>query len=132
MHTIDMILLTLYFIGAICSIYIIFAHREYFRGRFKAGVVNLFMVAMLFFLVAYAFKMGVAIWMRLSTALSVQDAVLKSFQTYTWTIAMFGTTAGLVILSILTYTKRYDLFVYLRKIDKKGGAEDVQDRTEGQ
>ena len=128
MHTIDMILLSLYFIGAICSVYIIFAHREYFQGRFKAGVVSAFMLAMLFFLVAYAFKMTMAIWIRLSTALTSRGAVLEAIQTYTWTIAMFGTTAGLVILAVLTYTKRYDLFVYLRKIDKKGEPGDADQR----
>lgn len=128
MHTIDMILLTFYFIGAICGVYNLVAHRKYFKERFKSGVVSAFMLAMLFFLGAYTFKMFVAIWIRLSTSLTGRDAVLESIQTYAWTIAMFGTTTGLVILSILTYTKRYDLFVYLRKIDKKGEPDDDDQR----
>lgn len=128
MHTIDMILLTLYFIGAISGVYNLIAHRKYFKERFKSGVVSAFMLAMLFFLAAYTFKMVIAIWMRLSTSLTGRGAVLEAIQTYAWTIAMFGTTTGLVILSILTYTKRYDLFVYLRKIDKKGEPNDVEER----
>lgn len=73
--------------------------------------------------------MVIAIWIRLSTSLTGRGAVLEAIQSYAWTIAMFGTTAGLVILSILTYTKRYDLFVYLRKIDKEGEPDDVDSGT---
>ncbi|WP_239303909.1 hypothetical protein [Paenibacillus sp. ACRRY] len=123
-----MIILTTYFICAICGVYNLLAHGKYFKERFKSGVVSAFMLAMLFFLGAYTFKMFVAIWIRLSTSLTGRDAVLEAIQTYAWTIAMFGTTTGLVILSILTYTKRYDLFVYLRKIDKKGEPDDVEER----
>ncbi|CAM4469204.1 hypothetical protein [Paenibacillus xylanexedens] len=129
MHTIDMILLTLYFIGAICGVYNLIKHAPYFKERFKSGVVSAFMLAMLFFLGAYTFKMVIAIWIRLSTSLTGRGAVLEAIQSYAWTIAMFGTTAGLVILSILTYTKRYDLFVYLRKIDKKGEPDNVDSGT---
>lgn len=49
MHTIDMILLTLYFIGAVCGVYNLIKHAPYFKERFKSGVVSAFMLAMLFF-----------------------------------------------------------------------------------
>lgn len=42
-----------------------------------------------------------------------------TIETYAWTIAQAGTTVGLVILAVLTYTKRFDLFVKLKIFDKK-------------
>lgn len=49
MELINLILITLYIISIAASLYIIHAHKAYFNERFKAGVVSVFMLAMLFF-----------------------------------------------------------------------------------
>lgn len=38
---------------------------------------------------------------------------------YSWAIAQFGTTGGIIILAILTRSGKYDQFIYLKKIDRK-------------
>ncbi|GIP38624.1 hypothetical protein J31TS4_19040 [Paenibacillus sp. J31TS4] len=119
-HAIDLVLLSLYLVALACALYIIGAHIPYYRERIKSGVVNLFMVAMLFFLVAYVFKMVTVIWIRMAAILQYKDPALEAIQLYAWAIAQLGTTAGLVSLAVLTYTKHFDLFIYLRKIDRKG------------
>ncbi|NHN29434.1 hypothetical protein [Paenibacillus agricola] len=118
-EVIDFVLLSLYMISLSCALYIVFAHRAYFKDRVKTGVVNLFMVAMLFFITAYIFKMVTVIWIRAATVLEWNDTLVKMLQTSAWTIAQLGTTIGLASLAIVTYTRRYDLFIYLRKIDRK-------------
>lgn len=120
MQAIDIILLTFYLLSLSCSIYVISAHRTYFKERFKAGVVNLFMIAMLFFLSAYTIKMCSVILIRLAAIFDWNYPLLETIQLYIWFVAQLGTTTGLICLAILTWTKRYDLFVYLRKVDKKG------------
>ncbi|WP_433943454.1 hypothetical protein [Paenibacillus sp. SN-8-1] len=117
---IDLILISLYVVAVVCAIYIIGAHRKYFKERFKAGVVSAFMLAMLFFLGAYTFKMLTVLWIRASKLLGAETVLMQTLQLYAWTIAQIGTTLGLVILAVLTYTKRFDLFIYLRKVDRKG------------
>lgn len=120
MQAIDIILLSLYLLSLTCSIYVISAHRKYFKERFKVGVVNVFMIAMLFFLSAYTIKMCSVILIRLSVIFGWNYPLLETIQLYIWFVAQLGTTTGLISLAILTWTKRYDLFVYLRKVDKKG------------
>lgn len=117
MRVIDYILITEYLISIACSLYIIIGHASYFKERFAKGAVSLFMLAMLFFLCAYTIKMVTAVWIRVGSA--VGDPTAITIETYTWTIAQAGTTLGLVILAILTFTKRYDLFIKLRKFDKQ-------------
>lgn len=80
-------------------------------------VVSLFMLAAFFFLGAYTVKMAVAFWIRFSTA-PVPDAIRSSLQSDAWAIAQTGTTIGLVILTLLMYTRRQDLFVVLSEIRK--------------
>ena len=121
LHVIDWVLLVLYTTSISSAVYIITAHRKYFRERFKSGIVNLFMVAMLFFLTAYCIKMGVAVWIRSSEVLGGRTEAVETAQLLCWTIAQVGTTIGLVSLAILTYTRRYDLWIYIKRtIDKKG------------
>ena len=120
MQAIDIILLTFYLLSLTCSIYVISAHRKYFKERFKVGVVNVFMIAMLFFLAAYTIKMFSVILTRLSVVFGWNYPLLETIQLYIWFVAQLGTTTGLISLAVLTWTKRYDLFVYLRKVDKKG------------
>ncbi|MNT19130.1 hypothetical protein D3C71_1692160 [compost metagenome] len=120
----DLILISLYIVAVVCAIYIIGAHRKYFRERFKAGVVSAFMLAMLFFLGAYTFKMATVLWIRASKVLGTETALMQTLQLYAWTIAQIGTTLGLIILAVLTYTKRFDLFIYLKKMDRKGESGD--------
>lgn len=120
MQVVDFIILFLYVIAIACAVYIIFSHRKYFKERFRKGVVSAFMLAMLFFLSAYTFKMITAFWIRLSGVLYDRDPLLVAVQTNAWAVAQFFTTLSLVILAILTYTRRYDLFIYLKKIDRRG------------
>lgn len=119
MGVINAITLVLYTVSCIAALYIVIAHGGYFKARFKAGVVNLFMLAMLFFLVAYIFKMGVAICIRVATITSHITPHLQDIFDVLWAIAMFGTTFGFMILAVLTHKKRFDLFVYLRKRELK-------------
>lgn len=116
MRVIDIILITEYMISIACSLYIIIAHASYFRDRFAKGAVSLFMVAMLFFLCAYTVKMVTAVWIRVGDA---GDLTVITIETYAWTIAQAGTTIGLAILAVLTFTKRFDLFVKLKNFDRK-------------
>lgn len=116
MRIIDYVLITEYLVSIACSLYIILAHAPYFKERFAKGAVSLFMLAMLFFLCAYTVKMVTAVWMRVGNA---NELTAITIETYAWTIAQAGTTAGLVILAVLTFTKRFDLFVKLKNFDKK-------------
>jgi hypothetical protein len=119
-HIVDLILLVLYAASMGSAIYILAAHHTYFKERFKLGVVNLFMLAMLFFLSAYMIKMGVAVWIRASQVFGFRTPDVETSQMLAWMIAQIGTTFGLVSLAVLTYKKRFDLWVYLRKNDRKG------------
>lgn len=124
MFIIDLILISLYVVAIVCAVYIIGAHRKYFKERFKSGVVSAFMLAMLFFLSAYTFKMLTVLWIRAGKVLGLDSQLMQTLQLYAWTLAQLGTTIGLIILAILTYTKRYDLFFYLKKMDKEVESKD--------
>jgi hypothetical protein len=117
MSIIDIVLLIAYSISFICALLLIAALFLYFRKRLRARVVSLFMLAAFFFLGAYTVKMAVAFWIRFSST-SGSDAVLSSLQSEAWAIAQTGTTVGLVILTLLMYTKRQDLFLVLSGIRK--------------
>lgn len=116
MRIIDYVLITEYLVSIACSLYIILAHAPYFRERFAKGAVSLFMLAMLFFLCAYTIKMVTAVWIRVGDA---GDLTAITIETYAWAIAQVGTTVSLVILAVLTFTKRFDLFVKLKNFDKR-------------
>lgn len=117
MSSIDIVLLLAYSISFICALLLMAALFLYFRRRFRVRVVSLFMLAAFFFLGAYTVKMAVAFWIRFSSA-PVPDAIRSSLQSDAWAIAQTGTTLGLVILTLLMYTRRQDLFVVLSEIRK--------------
>lgn len=119
MELINLILIPLYIISIAASLYIIHAHKAYFNERFKAGVVSVFMLAMLFFLIAYTFKMFIVLLIRAAAAFGFGSAELDVWLQYGWTLSQVGTTAGLVSLAWLTWNKRYDLFLILRKADRE-------------
>lgn len=131
MGVIDIVLLLLYVLAIGCSIYIINSHRSYYHERFRSGVVSVFMLAMLFFLAAYTFKMLIVLLMRSAIAFGFSSPQLDEWLLYGWTVAQIGTTAGLASLAWLTWRKRYDLFLFLRRVDKKGeeelGQEQISD-----
>ncbi|AIQ43827.1 hypothetical protein MKZ24_08380 [Paenibacillus sp. FSL R7-0297] len=116
MSIIDIVLFIAYSISFICALLLIAALFLYFRKRFQVRVVSLFMLAVFFFLGAYTVNMAVAFWIRFST--SGSDAVLSSLQSEAWAIAQTCTTVGLVILTLLMYTKCQDLFLVLSGIRK--------------
>lgn len=128
MGVIDVLLLLLYVIAIVCSLYIIFKHRKYFQERFQKGVVSIFMLAMLFFLAAYTFKMGIVLLIRASEVFGFASLELSDRLVEGWALAQIGTTCGLVSLAWLTYSGRYDQFVQLRKMDKKI-EEDIKDEN---
>ncbi|MNI90417.1 hypothetical protein D3C73_1479360 [compost metagenome] len=68
------------------------------------------MLAAFFFLGAYTVKMGVAFWIRFSSA-SGDSAVYAALKSQAWAVAQTGTTLGLLILTVLMYTRRQDLFM---------------------
>ncbi|MEK8215488.1 hypothetical protein [Paenibacillus sp. FSL L8-0463] len=127
MGVIDIILLSLYIIAIITAVYILFKHRSYFHERFRKGVVSVFMLAMLFFLAAYTFKMIIVLLIRAAAVFGFATPELSTWLLHGWTIAQIGTTGGLVALAWLTWTGRYDQFVTLRRLDKKieGDIEDA-------
>lgn len=119
MHMIDFLLLVLYSTAAACGIYIIYRHRQYFYERFKKGVVSVFMLAMLFFLMAYTFNMLIILLFRLVALLGADSAARLIWLNYSWAIAQFGTTVGIIILALMTRSGKYDQFIYLKKIERK-------------
>ncbi|MCE3203359.1 hypothetical protein [Paenibacillus sonchi] len=120
MGVIDVLLLIAYSMSLICALLLIAALFLYFRRRLRAKAVSLFMVAAFFFLSAYTFQMAIALWIRF-TAVPGAGAVLASLQTEALAVAQTGTTIGLLILTLLVFTKRQDLFIVLQE-GKKGGA----------
>lgn len=120
MQTIDIILLVLYSTAIACSCYIIHRHKSYFHERFQKGVVSVFMLAMLFFLIAYTFKMLIVWLIRLADLLGWSSPELLTCLKYAWTFAQLGTTGALMALTLLTASGRYDQFVHLKVIDRKG------------
>jgi len=112
--------LLLYAVSEFCVIYMIIKFYPYFRERFAAGAVNQFMLAMLGFMVAYGIKMATAFCIRISYIMQPGDSPINhALQTYTWTAAQCLTTAGLIILAILTRKNRFDVWFYLRRQDRK-------------
>lgn len=120
MGVMDRLLLIAYSVSLICALLLIAALFLYFRRRLRAKAVSLFMLAAFFFLGAYTLKMAIALWIRF-TAVSGADSVLASLKTEAWAVAQTGTTIGLLILTLLVFTKRRDLFIVLQEV-KKGGA----------
>lgn len=116
---IDGLLLALYVIAIVSALYILYKHRSYFLERFRKGVVSIFMLAMLFFLAAYTFKMVIVLLIRTSAVFGFASSEISEWLLQGWTLAQIGTTGGLVALAWLTWTGRYDQFVQLRKLDKK-------------
>lgn len=129
MGIINLFLLLLYVVAIGCSFYIIHSHKAYYHERFKSGVVSVFMLAMLFFLAAYTIKMLIVLLMRSAVVFGFASPQLDEWLLYGWTVAQIGTTAGLAALAWLTWRKRYDLFLFLRRVDKKGEDQVGQDQT---
>ncbi|MDH6427289.1 MULTISPECIES: hypothetical protein [unclassified Paenibacillus] len=127
MGFIDVLLLLLYVIAIGSAIYILFKHRSYFHERFQKGVVSVFMLAMLFFLGAYTFKMLIALLIRASVVFGFSSPELSEWLLQGWTIAQIGTTGGLISLAWLTHSGRYDQFVQLRRLDKRIESKDKED-----
>lgn len=110
MGGIDILLLIAYGISFVCALLLMAALFLYFRKRFRARVVSLFMLAAFFFLGAYTVKMAVAFWIRFSNVTGA-DAVYAALKSTSWAVAQTGTTLGLLILTVLMYTRRQDLFM---------------------
>jgi hypothetical protein len=119
MHMIDFLLLVLYSTTAACGLYIIHRHRQYFYERFQKGVVSVFMLAMLFFLLAYTFNMLIILLFRLAVFIGADTETWRTWLNYSCAIAQFGTTGGIILLAILTRSGKYDQFIYLKKIERK-------------
>ncbi|QWU15631.1 hypothetical protein SAMN04487895_12833 [Paenibacillus sophorae] len=120
MKGIDIVLLALYSMAIGCSLYIIHRHKAYFHERFQKGVVSVFMLVMLFFLMAYTFKMLIVLLAHFADVYGFLTPELETWLLYGWTLAQLGTTAGLIALAALTHSGRYDQFIYFRRIDRKG------------
>lgn len=118
----DILLLIAYGISFICALLLIAALFLYFRKRFRARVVSLFMLAAFFFLGAYTVKMAVAFWIRFTSA-SGGAAVYATLKSTAWAVAQVGTTAGLLVLTVLMYSKGQDIFVSLPRKGKKHDAD---------
>lgn len=116
---IDFALLAVYTVTVGCATYVLAAHRKYFHERFRKGVVSAFMLSMLFFLAAYDAKMLVAVWIRASEAFGFRTPSMERAQRLTWLIVTGGTMVGLVLLAYQTYTRKYDLWIRLRRRDRE-------------
>ncbi|MEK3718881.1 hypothetical protein [Paenibacillus sp. FSL R7-0333] len=117
-------LLIAYGISFICALLLIAALFLYFRTRFRARVVSLFMLAAFAFLGAYTVKMAVAFWIRFSNVTG-GDAVYAALKSTAWAVAQTGTTLGLVILTVLMYTKRQDLFLSFPAVKREEAGRDA-------
>lgn len=120
MRKIDVILLALYLISISCSVYILFKHREYYHERFRKRVISVFMLVMLLFLLAFTFNMLFVLMSHLTVIAGVAAAGFKTGLLYGWTITQLGITVGLLALAVLTRSGRFDQFIYLRRLDRKG------------
>ncbi|QJC52773.1 hypothetical protein HGI30_15170 [Paenibacillus albicereus] len=118
LHIIDIALLIVYAVTIGTATYILAAHRKYFHERFRSGVVSAFMLAMLFFLTAYDIKMLVAIWIRASEVFGFRTPEMRTAQLLSWLIATISTAAGLLLLAYQTKTKKYDLYLFLRRMGR--------------
>ncbi|MNC06517.1 hypothetical protein D3C75_540300 [compost metagenome] len=118
MGGIDILLLIAYGVSFICAVLLIAALFIYFRTRFRARVVSLFMLAAFAFLAAYTVKMAVAFWIRFSNVTG-GDAVYAALKSNAWVFAQTGTTLGLLILTVLMYTRRQDLFMIFPAVREK-------------
>lgn len=107
----------IYIICFLACLFLFFKHIPYFIERFKAGVVNAFMLAMLFFITSYGLKMAVAIWMRTTNLLGGINADIIVMQNWAWTISTGLTMISLLILSYITYKSRYDLWFFFKKME---------------
>ncbi|QWU17408.1 hypothetical protein SAMN04487895_104206 [Paenibacillus sophorae] len=116
---INYLLIVLYIVAIGCSLYIIHRHKAYFHERFRKGTISIFMLAMLFFLAAYTFKMVIVLLFRAAAVFGFGSPRLAEWLLYGWTLAQMGTTAGLIALAWLTFTGKYDQFMVLRRMDKK-------------
>jgi len=123
MGGIDILLLIAYSVSLICALLLMAALFLYFRERYRARVVSIFMMAVFFFLGAYTVKMAVAFWIRFSDV-TAGNTVLAALKSQAWAIAQTGTTIGLVILTVLMYTKRQQ-----RNREERDGAGAGQTRT---
>lgn len=121
MHITDFLLLLLYSTTTACGLYILYRHREYYYERFQKGVVSVFMLAMLFFLMAYTFNMLIILLVRLALLIGLDTEIWLTWLNCSWAIAQIGTTIGILILAILTRYGKYDQFIYVKKIDRKEG-----------
>ncbi|MFC3749995.1 hypothetical protein [Paenibacillus sp. GCM10012306] len=119
MNMIDIVLLVLYSVAIACAWYIIHCHREYFYERFQKGVVSVFMLAMLLFLLAYTFKMLVVLLVRMAVLLGADVTQLVGWLQYVWVFAQLGMTAGLLALAVLTRSGTYDQFFHIKKPYRK-------------
>lgn len=119
MHIIDFLLLLLYSTTTACGLYILYRHREYYYERFQKGVVSVFMLAMLFFFMAYTFNMLIILLVRLALLVGFYTEIWLTWLNYGWAFAQIGTTIGIIILAILTRSGKYDQFIYMKKIDRK-------------
>ncbi|MEK4520031.1 hypothetical protein NSS64_32630 [Paenibacillus sp. FSL H8-0122] len=120
----DILLLIAYGISFICALLLMAALFLYFRKRFRARVVSLFMLAAFSFLGAYTVKMAVAFWIRFSNVTG-GDAVYAALKSTAWAVAQTGTTLGLVILTVLMYTKRQDLFLSFPAVKREEAKRDA-------
>lgn len=116
---IDYALLAVYMVTVGSATYILAAHRKYFHERFRKGVVSVFMLSMLFFLVAYDAKMLTAVWFRASVVFGWQTPRIEIVQRLIWLIVTGGTMIGLLLIAYQTYTKKYDLWIRLRSREKR-------------
>ncbi|CDN41474.1 hypothetical protein [Paenibacillus sp. P22] len=68
---------------------------------------------------AYDIKMLVAIWIRASQVFGFRTPGVELAQLLCWLIATSGTAVGLLLLAYQTKTKKYDLYLFLRRMGRK-------------
>lgn len=68
---------------------------------------------------AYDIKMLVAIWIRTNEVFGFRTPEMRTAKLLSWLIATIGTAADLLLLAYQTKTKKYDLYLFLRRIARK-------------
>lgn len=74
-------------------------------------------------------KMAVAFWIRFSNVTGAgADSVYAALKSNAWAVAQTCTTLGLLILTVLMYTRRQDLFMIFPAVRER---EDTDDANTG-
>ena len=111
----DLLLMFMYVLSFGGFLYIVIKFNAYYRERFKAGVINRFMLGALFFMASYSYKMIIAFLIRFSRSAETTAAARDALYSHHWTAAMVLTTVSILILANIVRTDSWNAWYDLKK-----------------